>query len=678
MCGVTGAIACGADRVHIDRLKPMVDAIAHRGPDDAGYWLASTDGHSAALTDRAFAPRNPGLPQIDDRVSFSELQSRAWQVMLGHRRLSILDLSEAGHQPMALPEAALCVSYNGEIYNAPQLRTELAALGWRFRGHSDTEVLLAAWAAWGPAALPRLNGMFAFALYDGRARRLHLVRDRYGIKPLYLAARDGTLCFGSEIKALLEYLPGFPGVDLLAFDEYFSFQNVFSSRTLFEGVSLLPPATHLSVDLATGARRTERYWDFDFWQEFDGRAEADLEAELAALIAAAVDRQCLSDVPIGCYLSGGLDSGTITALAARRLGRIHTFTCGFDLSEATQHEQAFDERAAAELMANAFQTEHYECVLHSGDMAAVLPDLVWHLEDLRVGQSYPNFCVAKLASRFVKVVMSGVGGDELFGGYPWRYAAALGVGGEGFVANYYRYWKRLVSNSDKPRFYHPDVARRMHALDDPDGNPFRDYSLNMFRRVLPDSLVAESAADQVRLSLYFECRTFLHGLLVVEDKLAMAHSLESRVPMLDNELIDFALRVPVTTKVSGLGGLERLDENALDDKNRYRARMASGKNVLRRAMQSLLPPSINQGRKQGFSGPDESWFRGRASDFVSDTLFAADARSRDWFATPYLREVLAEHGNGTRNHRLLIWSLVSFELWLRRFAAHRPHGFVPT
>ncbi|MGE0385665.1 MAG: asparagine synthase (glutamine-hydrolyzing) [Gammaproteobacteria bacterium] len=670
MCGITGAVSLGASLDH-HRFKTMVDSIAHRGPDDAGYLVwrsgrAGGDRGAKAFTDRRFRSVMPHLPAIDTPEGERTLAEPGWDVFLGHRRLAIIDTGPGGHQPMRGATPDLWVVYNGEIYNSPELRSELQALGRVFTSRSDTEVLLAAYEAWGIECIERLNGMFAFALLDARTNRLHLVRDRYGIKPLYYHSDGGRLAFGSEVKAILHSLGGFPRVDLLALDEYCTFQHVFSERTLFSGVSQLAPGTRLEVDLGTGAMSRARYWDFDFSVETGGDADA-IRDELAAHIERAVRRQCLSDVPIGCYLSGGMDSGTITALAARHLGRIHTFTCGFDLSEAAQHEQAFDERATAEFMSNLFQTEHYECVLHSGDMEATLDDLVWHLEDLRVGQSYPNYCVARLASRFVKVVMSGTGGDELFGGYPWRYAAAVAPNGTDFINNYYRYWKRLVSNTDKPAFYHPDVIAAMNAFDGPDGTPLRDYSLNMFKRVFPGRVRADALADQVRSSLYFECKTFLHGLLVVEDKLSMAHSLESRVPMLDNDLIDFACRVPVTLKVSGIDHLQRLDENLLGEKKLYREQMHTGKNILRNAMATILPDRVNGARKQGFSGPDESWFRGRAAQFVRRMLLSGNSRIGAYVQLPFVEQVLAQHGAGAANHRLLIWSLVSLESWLRRF-----------
>jgi asparagine synthase (glutamine-hydrolysing) len=380
-----------------------------------------------------------------------------------------------------------------------------------------------------------------------------------------------------------------------------------------------------------------------------------------------VDRQCVSDVPVGSYLSGGIDSGTITALAARRFGRIRTFTGGFDLSEAQGRELRFDERELAEKMASVFQTEHYECVLHSGDMAEVMDDLIWHLEDLRVGQCYPNYYLARLAGRFVKVVLSGTGGDELFGGYPWRYAAAVADTREDYVQNYYRYWKRLVRNRDKPRLFAPEVESRLRELEDDAAVPFCDHTISSFRRVLGEGVSAEDREDQVNYSLYFECKTFLHGLLVVEDKLSMAHSLESRVPLLDNELVDVACRVPVRLKLANLENLYRLDENLPRKKQRYERQYEGGKKILRDAMRRILPEEVAGARKQGFSAPDESWFRGSAEKYVRAQLLGDESRVSDYMSLEYVEDVLDQHSAGSANNRLLIWSLLSLQHWLARF-----------
>jgi asparagine synthase (glutamine-hydrolysing) len=346
----------------------MTNALAHRGPDGAGAFV---DG----------------------------------PVGLGHRRLSILDLSSAGQQPMASASGRAVLTYNGEIYNFQSLRLELQALGHRFVSQTDTEVLLYAYEAWGESCLARLNGMFAFAIWDNYRQFLFLARDRFGVKPLYYTIQDNAFVFASEIKAILAHPCVSARLCPDALGEYFTFQNVFSDRTLFDGIKLLPGGCRLTVSAnAPSPILQHRFWDYRFQPETIVETKEEASERLYGLFEQAVTRQLVSDVPVGSYLSGGLDSGSITGVAARQLGRLNTFTCGFDLSSASGLELGFDERPASELMSNLFKTEHYEIVLHAGDMEYVLPELIWHLEDLRVGQCYPNYYIARLASKFVKVV----------------------------------------------------------------------------------------------------------------------------------------------------------------------------------------------------------------------------------------------------------------------------------
>ena len=674
MCGIAGVLAFSDHPLAVRRLKPMSDALRHRGPDDAGYLVWRTGGGDgavggagAALCDREFAHAHRELTAIDSAAGEQILGGDDWNLLFGHRRLSVIDLTTAAHQPMSDPTGRLWLNYNGEIYNFRELRRELEGLGHAFSSRSDTEVVIHAYQEWGIACVERFNGMFAFALWDSRRGLLHLARDRYGIKPLYLRSTGQMLVFASEIKAILAYLGTPATVDLLALNEYFSFQNCFTDRTLFDGVRMLAPGTVLTAEAGTGAITRRRCWDFDFTDESDEPAET-LRDELYQRIEQAIIRHCVSDVPIGSYLSGGMDSATVAAVAARHLGRIHTFTLGFDLSEAASHEQRFDERARAEHLANLLQTEHYECVLHAGDMEPVMGDLIRALEDLRVGQCYPNYYVAKLASRFVKVVHSGTGGDELFGGYPWRYAAAIGSNREDFIANYYRYWQRLLSNSEKPAFFNAETRQRLGELREGDAVPFKDHTFTCFKRVFGRVPEAATPAEQVRQALYFECKTFLHGLLVVEDKLSMAHSLETRTPYLDNELVDFACRIPIEQKVLGIDSLKPLDENLLRKPQIYTNSSHRGKSILRRAAEQILPPIVTRAAKQGFTAPDESWFRGRAEKYIRRTLLGPDAKLNAYLNPEAVRRILDAHQSGRQNKRLVIWSLLSFETWLEEFA----------
>ena len=686
MCGIAGAISLNHQPLQVEHLKPMVDVIAHRGPDDAGYLVWQTGTHRPLgqdFTDSQFQDICPLMPAIDSPSGQNRLHSEKWNLFFGHRRLSIIDLSSRGHQPMCDRSRKIWLIYNGEIYNFREIRQELKRLGYHFSSASDTEVIIHAYHEWGTDCIHRFNGMFAFALYDSRNQKVWLARDRYGIKPLYYTlTNEGTFLFGSEIKSLLEYLPERPDVDLVALNEYFSFQNIFSDRTLFSGIKLLPPGHCLELDLSNAGNNDRgslqntdligqkisktKYWDFDFGQETNV-PENELEDQLYDRLIQAIKRQCVSDVPVGSYLSGGMDSGTVTAITASVFGRISTFTIGFDLSGAATHELSFDERESAEYMANLFQTEHHERVLHSGDMEAVMENLIWHLEDLRVGQCYPNYHAAQLASEQVKVVMSGTGGDELFGGYPWRYAAAIGNSVEDYTDNYYRYWQRLVYNKEKPLFFSQEVTNQLRKIDVDGAVPFKDHTLTAFRNVYPEDIRCDNREEQVNHSLYFECKTFLHGLLVVEDKMSMAHSLETRVPLLDNDLVDLACQTPIRYKIANLHSWKASDTKTPRTGKVGIERTDVGKDILRKTMGRIIPQSITQAKKQGFSAPDESWFRSSSEKYVRDLLLDNKARINEYLNPKYVRQVIETHSAGIENKRLLIWSLLSFEWWLKQF-----------
>lgn len=670
MCGLAGAVSFGKPLLS-DRLKPMIDAIDHRGPDDSGFLVWQSGKHhprgtsfGVAFNERRFQHISPLLPTIDTPAGQERLNEDRWDVFLGHRRLAIIDLTPRGHQPMTTKDQALWVVFNGEIYNYRELRHELEGLGFSFVSESDTEVILHAYEAWGEAAVQRFNGMFAFALWDTRRRRLWLARDRYGIKPLYFFRGSEHFLFGSEIRSLLAYLPFTPDMDVQALNSYFTFQNSLDDRTFYQGIRMVPAGTSVSMDVTTGNVSTQRYWDFDFSREFS-LSDAEIEERLYHLILQAVRRQCVADVPIASYLSGGLDSGTIAAVTAEVFGRIFTFTTGFDLSEASAHEAMFDERKQAEHLANVLKTEHYECVLHAGDMEAVLDKLVWHLEDLRVGQCYPNYYVARLVSKFVKVVMSGVGGDELFAGYPWRYAAAISHSDGDWIGSYYQYWQRLVNDEDKQHFFTPEFA---HHFKREVGCDFREHALSTFRAVFQRTPPCPTRRDQINQSLYFECKTFLHGLLTVEDKISMAFGLETRVPFLDNDLVDFACQIPIHLKLNGIDEIEKIDENMPRKKDYATRFMNTGKTILRKTMQRILGPQITSGKKQGFSAPDESWFRGSSAGFIRHLLLTDQSRIRQYLNMEYVSKIIDQHIHGKINKRLLLWSLVCFESWLRSFA----------
>jgi asparagine synthase (glutamine-hydrolysing) len=624
MCGIAGILHMDGEAASPAILGKMTDVIAHRGPDGEGQWVEENVG-------------------------------------IGHRRLAIIDLSEAGHQPMISPDHRYVLSYNGEVYNFQELRTELQAAGYWFQSQTDSEVVLHAFAQWGPECVHRFNGMFAYVIWDRKEKTLHLARDRYGIKPLYYAQWGSTFLFGSEQKAILEHPAARKEIDKKALLEYFTFQNIFTDRTLLENVKLFPAATvgRICPSGKNTSLKLTQYWDYQFVEPESVKDSREYEEELDRLLKQALKRQLVTDVELGSYLSGGMDSGTLTALAAKELPYIKTFTCGFDLSSASGIELGFDERHKAEAMSALYQTEHYEMVLKAGDMERCLPKFTWHLEEPRVGQSYPNYYVAGLASKFVKVVLSGAGGDELFAGYPWRYyRAVLNDDFEHYIDQYYGFWQRLIPNKDIQKVFTPiwDEVKDV-------------WTREIFRDVFPKHNEApESPTDYINQSLYFESKTFLHGLLVVEDKLSMAHGLETRVPFLDNDLVDFATRCPVSLKLNNLSEVTRINENDPGGKqNRHFQKTSDGKQILRNVMSRYVPDSITSAPKQGFSSPDASWFKGQSMDYVKRRLFAEDNQLYNFMDRHSVETLVSGHLSGEQNRRLLIWSLLNVQHFMEEY-----------
>ena len=618
MCGIAGIVRPVGEAVSTAALALMGAALKHRGPDGGGVWQ-------------------------HENVGFAS------------RRLAIIDLSPAAAQPMVAADGSVLV-YNGAVFNFRELRRELEAEGRSFVSCGDTEVVLQALCAWGLQALRKFNGMFAFAWWNPRDRTVTLARDRYGVKPLYYSRHHGGLAFGSEQKALLAIPEIDRQLDREALVEYFTFQNIFTDRTLLSGIRILPAGHYAVVNVAAAGAplQLRQYWDFSFAEPVSAAGEEELREELDRLIHQAVSRQLVSDVEIGTYLSGGIDSGTITAIASRQHPYLKTFTIGFDLTTASGLELAFDERPQAEAMSRLFRTEHYEMVLKAGDMERALPQVAAHLEEPRVGQSYPNYYAAKLASRFVKVVLTGAGGDELFGGYPWRYYRAVENDGfESYIDKYYQFWQRLIPTELASKVFAP-----IHA--DVAAVSTRDIFRDVFQRHASELNRPE---DYINHSLYFEAKTFLHSLLVVEDKLSMAHGLESRVPFLDNDIVDFAMRCPVRFKLKNFAAGVRLNEN---ESTKYFSRTADGKAILRAAMRRYVPPEVAAAQKQGFSSPDASWFTGESIDFVKRRLFSRRARIYDLMDRELIQSLVGEHLEGKTNRRLLIWSLLSVEAWLEQ------------
>jgi asparagine synthase (glutamine-hydrolysing) len=614
MCGIVGIVHWGRIPDAMARTRRMAASIRHRGPDDEGYW---SDG----------------------------------DVALGAVRLSIVDLA-GGHQPMANEDQTVWVVFNGEVYNHVELRRELVVARHAFASsHSDTEVLVHGWEEWGERLPAKLNGMFALALWDARTRSMFLARDRYGVKPLYVTALEGGgVVFASEIRAL--HASGLvsrtPRPSSIV--EYFTQQNLWGQDTFFAGVSLFPPATAERVG-ASGSRRW-RYWDYRF-SRGSRLSLADAAVAHRELLQVAVRRQMGSDVPVVCYLSGGMDSSSICAVASQVDAKMRAYSCIFDL-DGVGEDRCVDEREFARAAVRWLGIEGIEYEVSSAALPAALRPTIRALEEPRMGMSYQNFLIARRVAHDGKVVLSGTGGDELHGGYVYRYQATAPwrrrrARGPGWAKDLLRRTRTGAGRRGVSPFLAlvnvPIPEARIGDAFTPEflaaGGPLQSVE----ERVT--SLLAECPSDDPwDQMMYLDARAYLHGLLVLEDKLSMAHSLEARVPLLDNDLVDFVCDLPWRHLCDGV----------------------TGKIVFRESVRPLVPAEVYRKPKMGFGPPDASWYRGPLRPFLEETLATARIARRGVLQPAFVARVLAEHFAGRVNHVALIWSLLSLEAWCEEFA----------
>lgn len=617
MCGIAGIYSVNGKPLSRQSVQAMGDAQAHRGPDDHRYWFWGPD-HGWELHRHQIDPAQDSTPIIG----------------FAHRRLAIVDLS-GGHQPMSNEDATRWICYNGEIYNHLDLRRQLLTQGHEFATQCDTEVLIHGWEQHGPEFVQKLNGLFAYAIFDSNTRQLFLARDRFGIKPLYWTrTADGLFAFANEIKALL----GIPGVSARpnpeAVAEHFTFQNTFGGKTFFQGIHLLEAGHWLLVN-PDGTIIEREYWDM-VHRDDDTRSERAIANELRAHFERGVDRQLMSEVPLGTFLSGGMDTGSVSAVAARFIPHMHTFTCGFAVPQnADELEQHFDESEDSRALASLLGTTHHAITLDHTAGFRALPYVAYHMDEPRLGISYQNYYTAELIRRHVTVVLSGAGGDELFAGYPWRHRSILGINDrDTFNRTYYRQWVRFMDDDARQSFFSDDFNRQIG-----------DYnSYESFCTVADKS----QAADPLSRALYFDAKTFMHGLFIVEDKLTMAHSVEGRVPLLDNDFVEFALGIPSSMKLSINGEV-------------------TTKHILKEAMREILPADTLTRRKQGFTPPDATWYRTTQRADVEALILSERALERGYFRPDAVQTMVAEHMSGQANHRFWIWSLMMFEWWNRLF-----------
>jgi asparagine synthase (glutamine-hydrolysing) len=624
MCGIAGAVAPPSANVTRETIARMLDALAHRGP----------DGHGI--------------------VEYPTAQGS--RVLLGHRRLAIID-PEGGKQPMCDAEAGLAITFNGEIYNFRELRDELAACGYRFALHSDTEVLLRAYQHWGERVVERLRGMFAFAIWDARSERLFLARDRFGEKPLFLCEAHGGLYFASEIKALLELPFAKPGVNLSAVWDFLAYRYVPGPKTLFEGVRKLPPGT--SAVWEKGKLTERRYWAPPDGEQDEGRETRDARQavpEFLSRLDDAVKLQMVSDVPFGAFLSGGLDSSTIVALMTRHNSNVKTFSVGFG-------EGGYSELAYANVVAKHFGTQHHELTVGFDDIVANLPKLVG-FRDAPVSEpsDIPIYMLAKEASKTVKMVLTGEGSDEILGGYPKHVFERFAQSWQlvpGYVRHSliapltqslpygFRRAKTAVANLNIED-WRERYVRWFGALDHRERDQLSVLRMNgnaVDANVPPFD--AAPGSSTLRRILYFDQTSWLpDNLLERGDRMTMAASIESRVPFLDHELARFVSTLPDNCRVKGL-------------KTKW---------ILREAGRSLIPDAILDRKKVGFRVPVNQWFQGPLKQYLCDHLKGADSKTRAYYDPQVLDRMLDDHIDGRQNHEKLLWALLNLEIWHRQYA----------
>jgi asparagine synthase (glutamine-hydrolysing) len=629
MCGIGGFLLSGATlpRNELEsRLWAMVATLRHRGPDDEGVWSDDIAG-------------------------------------LAHARLSVIDLSPAGHQPMASADRTVWITFNGEIYNFAEVRRDLGEAGYRFRSQSDTEVIVNGWHAWGPRIFSRLRGMFALAIWDRRSRRLVLARDRIGKKPLYYAATADAFLFGSEIKALLAW-PGLPREpDLSTIDRYLTWGYVPAPHTAFEGIRKLAAAHYLVVEAGVdGFVEPElvRYWRLPEPRTVRRRRGiADLRRELVGQLEDAVRLRMVSDVPLGAFLSGGVDSSAVVAMMARiGGGAIKTFSIGFSARQ-------YDETYYARMVAQRYATEHQEFVVEP-DAVTVLPRLVWHYgEPFADPSAIPTYYISEMARRKVTVALNGDGGDECFFGYN-RYRAMHLVSRLDRIPQ----WSRtglerllaLAPSSVQRRFKVPRIRGVLQAPEEQPGQryaptivAFTDYDKDDSYSELMRAQRRGSAIDL--LEPYFteadtltaaanwaDLHTYLpDDLMVKVDVASMAHGLESRSPLLDHALMEWAAEIP------------------------EEVRMARGvtKALFKSAMEPYLPAELLYRPKKGFSPPVDQWLRNDLKELAYDTLLSQSSTERGLFRREYVLRLLDEHSGLVHDHHPRLWVLLMLELWFR-------------
>ncbi len=643
MCGIAGLVSQNPNEL----IGQMLESIEHRGRDDEGVWTSEP---------------------VDDEGRLA---------CLGHRRLAIIDVSRAGHQPMVSADGRFVLTFNGEIYNYKDVRRELEAKGHRFRTETDTEVLLAAFAEWGVGCLPRLNGMFAFAVWDVRERVLTLARDRMGIKPLYYAltpgwnGTKGSFIFGSEIKAILASGLVERALDEEALNQYLTFLWTPPPHTLFRGIMSLPPAHVLT--LRDGDLKIEEWWDVSFEEVWEGKSDEWWQERVLETLSRVVQMEMVADVPLGSFLSGGVDSSVICALMKEHSNgrRVQTYTVGIE-AEDLRYDIIPDDVQWARRVGKLLETDYHETMLKP-DVLSLLPKLVYHMDVPPIDMAIPSFLVSQSARETLKVMLSGMGGDEVFAGYPRQLAMKIAGAFDPVPGHVRRPLMNVVAEAlpgglpgrlTAPLRNAKKFARSA-ALDFENrylgyGTYFTDrMKSELYTDALNERVSGMDAyylhrryfqrvrhASPLNRLLYVDLKTFLPCLnLDTTDKTSMAANLEVRVPFLNHELVELASHMPAHLKLRGL-------------RRKY---------VLKRAAERVLPKEVVWRRKAGFGAPLRSWLRGPLRPLVQELLSEETIKRRGLFRAPAVQHIVDQNERGREDYNLQVFQLLTLELWQRTF-----------